>query len=79
MTHTSLYGRSSAQSPVTLILTEAQYATWDKGHWDAFHIEQDLLEQVDALGICEPVCVVKPDGVTVAFGITPARAQRRAL
>jgi len=54
---------------MTMTLTPAQTALWLKGHWSAFHIEQDILDDLDLEGVTEPVAVVLADG-TVAFYVT---------
>ena len=61
---------------MALTLTPTQAAIWDRGGWDAYHIEQDLLELVDRRQIEAPVVVLLPDG-TVAFALTPPAAPRR--
>jgi hypothetical protein len=48
MFHTSMYGPATDAGAMTLILTPEQYATWDRGNWDAYRIEQDLLNTVRA-------------------------------
>jgi hypothetical protein len=54
---------------MTITLTPAQTALWLEGNWSAFHIEQDVIDDLDRQGVTEPVAVVLADG-TVAFFVT---------
>ena len=74
MFRSSLYG-PLVDGAVSLILSQEQYTIWEQGSWDAYRIEQDLLEHVDALGLRCPVVALRPDR-SVAFAITPPRRGR---
>jgi hypothetical protein len=48
------------------VLSEEQSAQWLEGNWSAYHVEQDVEEDLDRQHGTEPVAVVLRDG-SVAF------------
>jgi hypothetical protein len=54
---------------MTVILTPEQSALYDEGGWDAFHIEERIVEDLIQQGITEP-CVVTLDTGEILFAIS---------
>lgn len=52
-------------------MTPAQAALYDEGHFTAWRIEEDILEDLERRGITEEVIVLLDTGA-VAFALTPA-------
>src|SRR5262249_42541115 len=55
---------------MTIILTDEQSILYLEGGWDAYRIEEDILEHLDRQHITEPVAVVLSDRSAVAFYVT---------
>lgn len=55
---------------MTVILTEEQSILYLEGGWDAYRIEEDVLDALSRQGVSEPVAVVLSDRSAVAFYIT---------
>ena len=55
---------------MTYILTEDQSIAYLDGSWEAFRVEEDVLEDLDRQGVAEPVAVVLSDRSAVAFYVT---------
>jgi hypothetical protein len=55
---------------MTIILTDEQSILYLEGGWDAYRVEEDVLEHLDRQGVTDPVAVVLSDGSAVAFYVT---------
>jgi len=55
---------------MTIILTEDQSILYLEGGWDAYRIEEDVLDDLDRQHITEPVAVILADHSAVAFYVT---------
>jgi hypothetical protein len=56
---------------MTIRLTDEQSILYLDGGWDAYRVEEDILDYIDDHGIYEPVAVVLSDGSAVCFYVTP--------
>jgi hypothetical protein len=55
---------------MTLILTNEQSLLYLDGGWDAYRVEEDVLDYLDRQSVTEPVAVVLSDHSAVAFYVT---------
>jgi hypothetical protein len=55
---------------MTITLTDEQSIRYLEGGWDAFRVEEDILDDLTRQGITEPVAVVLSDRSAVAFYVT---------
>ena len=55
---------------MTITLTDEQSILYLEGGWDAYRIEEDILDHLDRQHITEPVAVILCDGSAVAFYVT---------
>jgi hypothetical protein len=68
---TVAYSRGTHQCrAVTLTLIEDQSLLYLEGGWDAYHVEEDVLDDLIHQGITAPVAVVLSDESAVAFYVT---------
>ena len=54
---------------MTILLTDEQSILYLEGGWDAFRVEEDVLDDLTRQGVTEPVAVVLSDRSAVAFYI----------
>jgi len=52
------------------VLSADQAARWDAGGFDAWHVEDELIEYCDANNIREPVVFILPGTHRIAFALT---------
>jgi hypothetical protein len=55
---------------MTIRLTDEQSILYLDGGWEAYRVEEDILDHLDRLGITEPVAVILSDGSAVCFYVT---------
>jgi hypothetical protein len=55
---------------MTVILTPEQSTLWLAGNWEAYEVEETILEDLDRQHVTEPVAVILADHSAVAFYIT---------
>jgi hypothetical protein len=55
---------------MTIILSDEQSLLYLEGGWDAYRIEEDVLDDLTRQGVTEPVAVVLSDHSAVAFYVT---------
>jgi hypothetical protein len=55
---------------MTIRLTEEQSILYLDGGWDAYRIEEDILDDLARQEVTEPVAVVLSDGSAVCFYVT---------
>jgi hypothetical protein len=56
---------------MTIRLTDEQSILYLDGGWEAYRVEEDILDYLDRIGVWEPVAVVLSDASAVAFYVTP--------
>ena len=56
---------------MTIRLTEEQSILYLDGGWDAYRVEEDILDYLEKVGVREPVAVVLSDASAVCFYVTP--------
>jgi hypothetical protein len=56
---------------MTIRLTDEQSILYLDGGWEAYRVEEDILDYLDRIGVWEPVAVVLSDGSAVCFYVTP--------
>ena len=54
---------------MTILLTDEQSLLYLEGGWDAFRVEEDVLDDLTRQGVTEPVAVILSDRSAVAFYI----------
>jgi hypothetical protein len=55
---------------MTILLTDEQSILYLEGGWDAYRVEEDVLDDLTRQGVTEPVAVVLSDHSAVAFYVT---------
>jgi hypothetical protein len=55
---------------MTMRLTDEQSILYLDDGWDAYRVEEDILDYLDRCGVHEPVAVTLSDGSAVCFYVT---------
>ena len=56
---------------MTIRLTDEQSLLYLDSGWDAYRVEEDILDYLERRGVREPVAVLLSDTSAVAFYVTP--------
>jgi hypothetical protein len=55
---------------MTITLTDEQSLLYLEGGWDAYRVEEDVLDDLARQGVTDPLAVVLSDRSAVAFYVT---------